>query len=324
MRVLLGVGNYPKLSESYIEAEIAFLQRRGVEVAVHSQVVGSPEAPERIPVFRGSATEALSSWRPKVFHAHYVTFSAGILEQVGRAGVPVTVRGHSFDFSVEGARRVASLPYVKRVWLFPHFAELVRHAKIASLPVAFDSTLYRPVANKDRRLVYRTGAGKHGKGLPDFFDVARLCPEHRFRLAVNIVLGDEGYLTALRRLAGSTRTDYLENVSRERSVDLMGEAGIYLDTSDPKGHPFGMPISIAEALATGCYVLARSSKAVEGYLAGAGAVYSSVEEAAALIRATIGWSDEEWMVASKYAVEASQRFRDDQVLGEEVSFWETL
>jgi glycosyltransferase involved in cell wall biosynthesis len=325
MKIMIGAVNYPKLSESYIEAEIRFLGRIGIDVAVHSTIVGSPGTPELVPVFRGPVQEAISSWRPDVFHAHYLTFSPGVLAQVAAAGIPVTVRGHSFDFGVALAREVADRPYVKRVWLFPHFARLSAHPKVHELPVAYDSTLYVPsITQKDRTLVYRTGAGKGGKGFPDFFEAARLCPGHRFSMTANRVIDAESYRMVLRGLASGTSVEYVEDIQRDEAVRRMSRAGIYLDTSDPKGHLFGMPISIAEAMATGAFVLARRAPSIESYLGGAGGVYDSPAEAAAMIRQTETWSPERWADVGWQAVAQAQQFRDEAVLPAEVDFWRGL
>jgi glycosyltransferase involved in cell wall biosynthesis len=323
LRVLIGSGNYPKLSESYIEAEIQYLLRNGVDVAVYSPRVGSPEAPEIVKVYR-DMNQALSVHRPHIFHAHYLTFDPKAIDQASGAGIPVTIRGHSFDFTPEGARKMAARPGVKRIWLFPHFARLVGHDKVKALPVSFDSTLYKPFADKDRKLVYRTGAGKAGKGLADFFEISKLCPGFKFSLTANVVCGEESYLGVLGGLAGGAPVEYARNILRPEAVERMNRAGIYLDTSDPGSHAFGMPISIAEALATGCYVLARRNPAVEEYISGAGSLYGSVEEAAALIRGTEAWSEVKWRSVSEAAVARSYLFTDEHNLSAELEFFEAV
>lgn len=322
-RVLIGAGNYPKLSESYIEAEIQYLLRHGVDVAVYSPLAGSPEAPEIVKVYR-NALQALSEFKPQILHVHYLTFDWKVMEAAGRVGIPVTIRGHSFDFSPERARKIANHSIVKKIWLFPHFAKLVAHSKVASLPVAFSSTLYRPFHAKNRRLVYRTGAGKAGKGLEDFFAIGKHCPDFKFVLTANVVVGEELYLDVLENLAIGSSVEYIRNILRPETVARMNQAGIYLDTSDPRSHAFGMPISIAEALATGCYVLARKNPVIADYLGSAGALYGSVEEAVNLIQSTKGWSEDEWEAVFKAAITQSELFTDERGLVAETDFWASL
>lgn len=323
MRVLVGSGNYPKLSESYIEAEIQYLLRCGHDVRVYSPVVGSPGAPELVRVYR-DLNAAIKEFRPQVFHVHYLTFEARALDLAHRSGVPITVRGHSFDFGVDRAARAAAHPGIRRIWLFPHFADLVPHPKVAPLPVAYDSTLYRP-SQKNRKLVYRTGAGKPGKGLEQFFEIARMCPEFRFCLTANVVLGAERYMDTLAALAAGSNVEYHRDIGREEAVRRMSEAGIYLDTSDPGAHPFGMPISIAEAMATGCHVVARDGSAARAYVGPAGDFYGTPAQAAGLIRATLSWGDDLWSRRQAEAADrAAARHADHAVLPAELLFWETL
>ena len=80
-----------------------------------------------------------------------------------------------------------------------------------------------------------------------------------------------------------------------------------------RDHVVGMPISIVESMATGGYVIARDLPGMADYVGEAGALYdgATVEEraaaAAALVRATTDWSDEQWAQAQERAIE--QAFR---------------
>lgn len=324
MKILIGSGNYPKLSESYIEAEIQYLVRHGHDVQVWSDKIGSPEAPDIVPVHRGPVAEVIREFRPHIFHAHYLTFDGRVLHEAARQGVPCTIRGHSFDYSAGRARAVADQPHIRRIWLFPHFARESAHPKIVPLPVAYDSALYVPQEEKDKRRVYRTAAGKPGKGLEDFFSIKMVCPGFTFELTANHVHGDDPYLPFLEKTAVSHGIEFAKNILREDAVFRMNRAGIYLDTSDAKGHPFGMPISIAEALATGSYVLARWNPAAQEYLGEAGALYRTLDEAASLIRDTESWSSEKWKAVALAAVTRAQAFSDETVLPEEVAFWKAI
>lgn len=324
LRILIGAGNYPKLSESYIEAEIRYFLRRGLEVAVWSEKVGSPEAPDLVKVFRNTLSDAIAVWKPTVFHAHYLTFAGYAFDQAARAGVPCTVRGHSFDQGIERARALARHPAVRRIWAFPHFARQINDPKVLPLPVAYDSSLYVPSKDKDRNLVYRTAAGKPGKGLEDFIELAALCPVFRFELTANNVLGDEPYLPSIEKAAIAKGVGFAKNILREEAVHRMARAGIYLDTSDPRSHPFGMPISIAEAMATGAYVLVREAEGAADYLGNAGAMYRNLSEAQGLILGTRIWTEAMWQDTAARAIAQARKYADDEVLKQEVSFWEEL
>ena len=109
------------------------------------------------------------------------------------------------------------------------------------------------------------------------------------------------------------------DVPRAEIASLFGAAGIYVHSSAlPEGPAVtkrvGGPVSIAEAMATGAFVLARNLPAFASYVGNAGATYGSVEEAAAHIRATEAWSDAEWRAAEIRAVDRAFRFHADEIV----------
>jgi hypothetical protein len=84
----------------------------------------------------------------------------------------------------------------------------------------------------------------------------------------------------------------------------------------------GGPVSLAEAMATGAYVLARNHAALAAYIGDAGATYAGVAEAAALIRATQSWTDAEWREAHRRSVEhAYAYYADETVLAPVFEDW---
>jgi len=184
VRILLTVGNYPQLSETYVDAEIAFFLRSGLQVEVWSPTITTPGMVEQVKVHRGRLADAVKAFSPSVIHCHYIHFAPMVDSWLSGLHVPMTVRGHSFDFNVEVAEKTAALGRVKKVYLFPHLARRCKSKKIVPLPVAYDSTIYQPYHDKDRKLVLRLGAGKADKGLADFMKIAAGAPEHSFVLGV--------------------------------------------------------------------------------------------------------------------------------------------
>lgn len=325
MKVLYILGNYPQLSETYIQAEIEYALERGIEVHVWSQVCRHPFIVPPCQVHRGNFQQAFDAAKPDLLHIHYLHEGRPRLNGFP-AHVPVTIRGHSFDWRRETCLDVLGDPRVRRVYLFPHFAATIPHAKVAPLPVAYSSKRYQSSAEKDRRMVFRTGAGIPTKGLRDFFQVAKLSPDHRFVMAISVAGGNEGFPDRLREMNAETggRVEILIDVRWDEVQRLTARAGIYLDTSDPAGHAFGMPISIAESMATGSYVLARETPSSPDYVGKGGAVYRSVAEAADLVRDTLSWNDARWAVAGKAAEQQALRFRDQEVLPVLIEDWKTI
>jgi hypothetical protein len=102
------------------------------------------------------------------------------------------------------------------------------------------------------------------------------------------------------------------------------DAGIYLDTSDPRGHQFGMPISIAESLATGSLVLVRDSREARAYAGQAAIYYSTVEQAAAAVRDSAAYDPKTWPAVQRAATKRAELFRDEYVLPAVLEDWRDL
>lgn len=325
MKVLYAGTHYPKLSESYMAAEIRYASSVGVEVAVWSPTPGAPGAPELAPVYRGTLAAALQAFRPDVVHAYYafgITWPPA-LEPAFRAGIPVTVRGHRFPNELEGAMELAQHPGVAKVWMFPQFAALCTHEKIRPLPVAFDSTRFKPATRKSTRLVVRTAAGKPNKGLLDFVTIARRRPEYTFKLVVDRS-GYDSYFADLERAAAGS-VEFLYSIPDEDVAALVTRAGIYLGTADlSTGSPFGMPISIAEAMATGSVVVTREVPHIDEYLGMGGFGYTSVDEAVEDLGNALSWGVEEWNHWSEKAIQRAESFKDSAVLPEVIEEWKKL
>ena len=189
------------------------------------------------------------------------------------------------------------------------------------MAAAFDTTLFQPFAEKDRRLVVRTGTALPSKDLMLFFEVAKKLPQHRFVMAAITANDRESYPDELREMwqRNGSVGELLFDVPREKLIPLVERAGIYLHTTNVPGMkdaaPVGMPISIAEMLATGAYILVRDLPALTAYVGDAGSAYRDADHAASLIEETTRWSDERWQEAWEKSVDrAFLHHADDLVL----------
>lgn len=324
MRVLYVLGNYPKISETYVSAEINFMLRSGVRVDVWTKRAGSPDMVSPVPVHTGTFLEALRAVQPDLVHVHYLIVGLTEIMAAGAAGIPVTVRGHSYDFSDVNVKNSASSSYVQRIYLFPHFAaRFAGNKKVMAVPVGIDSTKYQRVDEKEHWIVLRTCAAKPTKGIADFLKVAALCPSHRFVLLANSV--NDGWMPTLRKMVKENgRVELHEDVPNEIATEWTRKAGIYLDTNDPASHDFGMPISIAESMATGSVVLVRGSRDATDYIRHGGYLYWSVEEAATRIRDTASWDMDVWKEVADRAVERAADFADHKALAPILADWRAL
>lgn len=323
LRVLYALSQFPQLTETYIRWEMAYMRRRGVHVEVWTQKEPPSPYATDVPIHRGTLDEAIRQVQPGLVHVHFGHSAAALVPAVARAGLPMTVRGHSFEHKPAVIETLLREPSVRRLYLFPHFAAAVGpNDKVRPTNAAMNGELHRVSPAKDPRLVLRTAAASAAKGLEAFFQTARLCPEFRFILALG--LGKEKELRRLEELNRSLGcpVDLRVNVPTEAVAELLAEAGIYLHTHGRASHPFGMPISIAEALASGCYVLARRCPAAAAYLGSSDQLYDSAAEAAALIRATTAWSQAQWQQLRLCAVDrAYGNFADTVVLAAMLDDW---
>ena len=333
LRVLYVVWHYPQLSETYIEAEIRSMLRRGVAVEVWSEDDVAVPYTAAAPWHRGTLADAIKRVRPDIVHIHWINIGVKHAPAAAAHGIPVTVRCHGFEVTVDTLRLLLAQPGVAAVHLFPHqIATLgVVDARLRPLPVAFDTALFRPVAQKDRRLVVRTATALPAKDFALFFELARRMPEYRFVLAACTAFEMEHFPPELRALAesmGSPVELHFDLPQAEVAV-LVGRAGIYLHTvvaaEAPGFTPIGMPISIAEAMATGAVPVVRDLPGLMDYVGPAGFAYQDIDGAEAAIRATEDWDDAAWQAAWRRAVDqAYLNHADDVVLQPLLDDWLAL
>lgn len=324
MKVLYALSKYPQLSETYVTAEIAFMLRAGVDVRVWSPFIRLPDVRPQTICYADTLAHAMQAFRPDVVHVHHLNVAHGVCKQLEAFKVPITIRGHSFDFSVEAVHKLVALSSVEKVYLFPHFTRQVIHHKVFALPVAVDSTKYKPEPNKDRSMVLRLGAGLDTKNLEDFFAVARLCAG--FKFIVGLASCDDTSRVAHALMAKHPKTiaTVFKDVSWEAAERLTKQTGIFLHTYDPKSHPFGMPISIAEALTAGATVLIRDSMAAREFAGDAGLYYNTPEEAAETINLTLAWTSEIRKRQFDRSVQQGALYADHAVLPRILHDWQAL
>lgn len=310
-RVLYTVWHYPQLGETYIETELLCMEQWGVHVEVWRSGTGASPYPTQVPFHDGTLAEAIEAVRPDIIHVHWLSFGHSQIATLAAAKIPVTLRLHGFDVTPEGLAAWLAHDWVKGVYAFPNQIANCRIAdvRLKPTPSAFDTRLFLPRHDKDRRLVVRTSAGLASKDLALFLEAARLLPEYRFVLAVVTCSQREEYIIHLKTLRESlgSPAEILVDVPREAVAELVGKSGIYVHTLCPPGAenatPVGEPISIAEAMATGCHCLIRNVPDLESYVGDAGTTYRDLDELVEKIRATGTWSEREWSDAARRAVD---------------------
>jgi glycosyltransferase involved in cell wall biosynthesis len=321
-RVLYAVFQFPQLSESHVYAEIACMRRFGAEVQVWAPAAGAAPFAHDLHLHRGPLGDAIRIARPDLVHVHWLSVLEENLAALAAADLPLTVRGHSFDATPQALAAALRLSHLRHAYLLPGSAAdtLPQDTRVRFVAPIFDSTLFAPAAQKDRRLVLRASPGLPQNNLRFMLDLARLLPQHRVMVAVASATGHAAEIEALKAYKAETGSpaELLFDVPRREIAALFGAAGIYVHSSTaPEGavhKRVGGPVSIAEAMATGAYVLARDTAAFARYVGDAGATYADAAEAAALIRTTEAWSDAQWQAASRKAIERAFTHHADEIV----------
>lgn len=329
MRVLYSIVHPVTYSETYIRAEIDWMVDHGVEVSFWAQTErlcpGYP-LPERL-IISANVEEAIERFKPDLIHAHKIPFARAALAGANAHSIPLTVRGHSIDFSVP---ELQELPDAARIWLFPTMARWCDQANVEALPVAFDPQEFYPAEPDPQRYVVRAAQCKPGKDVEGFIRIARLCPDVRFTLIATSVGPTDAFIDYVQR-AAPPNVLVLRHLDNEVTAEIVRRAWVCLRSHDPDGHTYGMPISIAESMSAGLPVIVRAtspddaaSTGAEDYVGDAGFVYTDHEAGAQLIQRIMSWTPEERRAAQVRSTARAQRFRADVVLPRMLRVWGDL
>jgi hypothetical protein len=327
LKVLYALDSFPQLSESYINAEIERMLGWGVQIEVWSKEEPKTEGRHvDVKIHRGALVDTIARERPDIVHTHWTQTALKYKDAAKRYGIPMTARGH-WHFVPKQIERVEREDTIVRLYMFPHLAQkwASMTAKILPMTSCFHPEWVAPPQEKNRKMIVRTAACKKPKGLEDFIRLAKRLPDYRAVMILCSLGPNQLYreLEELNRELGSP-VEMIRDVTYEEVASYLAEAGIYVHTYD-QNISFGMPVSIAEAMAAGCTVLARDVFGAKDYLGDAGRVYKDEDEAVALIRATEGWSDEQWVEAAHISRErAKTRFNDNDVLVPLLETWKEI
>jgi hypothetical protein len=308
---------------------------RGVEIAIQHAEPHVSAHPNVIPPSSmqqgGTLGSAVQAFCPDIVHFHWLTEAHERYRAEVRAGIgkPMTVRGHSFDFSVDRARDLTMCPDIRVLWLFPHQARqcvgLAHLHKISALSVAF-SDRYFPISVSPRtRGVMRARAGVPGKGLRQWCEIAADSPEKEFTLYATRGMpgpASDRFESELHQMATCNMVVY-RNASHPEIYKAMSGHRIYLVTAPH--HAFGMSVGIAEAMASGLIVVAPDSPEYRSYIGPTGVYFAPGKGAEALDQA---WSlsaiDRGETTLTDKVKRWAYRYHADAVLPKILGYWRSL
>ena len=315
-KVLYVLNSYPQLSESYVEYELRKMRDFGFEIEVWRRQ--KPHSPYHsdIKVHDEDFREVVDKIKPDLIHIHWLGIAKIILPFIDDLNIPTTIRAHSFDTTKESIRFCSKRSFVKKIYCFPQHFDDFSDAKLKIQNTVFDTKTIKPHKNKDKCLVVRGGAAIPSKSLPFFIRLAKELPDFKFILAVVKCHDNDDYINELKKLANSISSpvEIKTNLTRESYTELVSEAGIFLHTVDKKLMNVGMPISISESMATGCYIVASNNESMKRYIGESGKTYNDMNEAKKIIKDTQLWSDHEWDKTWKNSVERAFSKHADEII----------
>ncbi len=343
-KVLYVLRNFDQLSETYVTWELKHCQNQGVDIEIW--VNTEPTTPVEtgtVKIHRGSLSDAIAKVVPDMIHVHWTNVMSEQMNVLKQCGVPVTGKIHRFESSAAVVKRLANVSTIAKIYGPPHLIALCNEesntAKLQPFRVPINPEIHFPpldVVRKDRRMVIRAGACLPTKNLEMFIELAAEM-KGAFKFVLCVVVSRitdarrSNLLDSLQRLNVrlGNPVDLRVNVSREDVARLMQTAGIYLHTisTSPRSPPYGQPISIAEAMACGCHVIAQDSprfpSAVRHHIGSKNQLYNTTKDAVDCLQRTTSWSDLEWIQASLYSTDRAYRLHVPDVSVEPLlSFWE--
>jgi len=326
MRVLCLSYHPSPLSESYMRTEIEWMLKQGVEVGVLGRAPhnSSYQSPAKH-VWTGEPLAKIAEdFKPDVVHVHHMTTVERGYDISGLK-IPVTIRAHSFDHSEERARRLCEYECVKKLWMFPHLA--IEHPKVEKLTSCFPPSVYYPATSESRdpwmereSRVIRAMAGIETKNITTWLEIASLCRGVKFLLIMSRAIPPD--VPEKIMACKPPNVEVQVNVAREEVASLVRKSAIYL-TNAPD-HPFGMPASAIEAMASGLPVVAQQALGVVEYLGPAGYVYNTPKDAAAIILDMMSFSSDEWEKARQASLMQAKKYTTDVVLPRVLQEWRRL
>ena len=275
LRVAYVVNVFPKLSETFIAAEVAELVRRGVDVrvvslrrpvedlrhdvaeAVLGRVVHAPADPGAV----------LRDFRPQLVHAHFATEPAAAARDVAaRLAVPFTFTAHGYDIHrrppADFAERAAAAAAVVTVSKANARAIVERHGVPAGhvrvIHCGIDTERFRPNGGPaDPPRIVAVARLAKVKNLPLLLQACAALKAKGldFRVAVVGDGPERDELAAARRRLGVSELVDLVGPAVQSEVSAWWQraaVGVLTSTSE------GMPVSLMEAAACGVPVVATA------------------------------------------------------------------
>ena len=320
-RVLYFIVAYPTFSETYMHEEIRNLSNHyNIRIITYKRsdrprrrawqytlidyrmpcLVYSPvekvnlnfDDPEQVDFLR-RVDAVIEEFRPDVLHGHYLGIGVLLKKLAEKHRIPFTLRTHSMDVLSEPDNKldaycqVANSPWCARVLAFPASrVRLIDHRlnpdKVAACwPVINFPQFYKPERRPPTRRVMSGGPAIRKKAHNDFVDLAFMM-RGRSDLQFDLYAGGPTLKATHEYNRGRGNPVLITYVDPEEMPAVYTEYDWLVYPSDSNINKVGLPVSIAEAMASGIGVCwqelpGRREEQLD-FLGGAGFLFRSMDE----------------------------------------------
>lgn len=293
-KVLYFLERYSQISETYIENELRALSPDTLVRIVSTRKPDLPcerHLPYQVIRDRDELEAVLEDFQPDIIHGHYMTMAQNIMGAAKLAGVPYTIRAHSFD--ILG-------PMIERL---PQLRETVNNEQcLGMLTFPFTVPLFEragynpykvhgcyPVVNVGRfqdrsdngSAVLNVGACLPKKAMRSYLAIGAQVPSREFNL---YALGyNVGRMHQFNKEFGNP-VNIVDPVQPETMLQEYKKHEWLLYTASAKLKTVGWPLAVAEAQAAGVGVCVQNIRPdIKDYVGDCGFVFDTVEEAAKIV-----------------------------------------
>lgn len=297
-RILYLLREYPQISQTYIKTELEAVSARYEVMVLSFQKVDIAEPhhlPFRLTPDQDSIMAAIREFKPQLIHTHYMIMGSLVGDIAEAAGLPFTLRSHSFDvLETVGAHARPEWGDVRRrvqadnclgVLCFPFLQDAlrdfgVRPEKIVPTPPVIAFGKFHDTGPNGRAIM-NMGAVRPKKQMQDYVELSRMLPERQFNLYAMGYQVDQ--LKAYAESRGGP-VHFVPPISHDAMPAEYKKHEWLVYTAHPSMKSVGWPMAVAEAQAAGVGVcLAHIRPDLKDYVGDAGYLYTDLAKVKELI-----------------------------------------
>lgn len=296
IKVLFIVSEYPQISQTYIHEEIASLQS---DYTIEIISLKEPDLKRKTYFSYHLSKEDhdidsfIEAFSPDIIHSHYFLHIELLQKYAEKFSVPYTIRTHSFDIlkpnegKLEKFCRIANNDWCLGILAFPDFQEklmkcgLHKEKFVACWPVVNYKKFFSAEKREFRGKIMNVGAAIGKKNYKSFIDLADRMRGDVFSFDLYAMGYDKLELMIYNETLGMP-VKTIDHIEPEEMPEAYRNHDWLVYTGDKSINTIGLPLSIAEAQASGVGICMQEmpgrKQALLDYLGGAGYLFNEISE----------------------------------------------